>query len=139
MEIYCCGDLMDMTINAENGNIEMCCGRCEHKKKYNILDKFKICNHIDKYTCAIKSNKMYFEDYTPIKMVVITGTKLDGSLEIVETDVSKESYYEVIRDVFKIRNLKDTSVILGDDAPTLYLPFEEEGLACHKMEVEIIY
>lgn len=135
---YCCDELKSLNINAEIGEIHMKCEVCGSRHIHQFIDKFKMCEVINVYTHKIKNNMMYFEDYTPIKKVKITGMKLNGGLEVVETDVSKLSYYSVMKDVDLIRSLNDTSVILGDDTPTLYLPFEEEGLACSKMIVEII-
>lgn len=74
-----------------------------------------------------------------LSKVILIGIKQDGSKEIVTTNVNKYNYNDVVRDIEFIKSLEDTSMILGDDAPSIHLPFEEEGLACSKMIVEEIY
>lgn len=70
--------------------------------------------------------------------VKITGIKSNGEIETSLTEINKYNYKEILRDINTIVNLEDTSVILGDDAPSLRLVFEEEGLCCNNMKIEIV-
>ncbi|MGL5380283.1 hypothetical protein [Clostridium sp.] len=70
--------------------------------------------------------------------VKLTGIKRNGEIEVAYTKINKYNYKQILRDIDTIINLEDTSVILGDDTPSLKLVFEEEGLACDNMKIEIV-
>ncbi|MEG0909715.1 MAG: hypothetical protein RSH78_05085 [Bacilli bacterium] len=45
---------------------------------------------------------------------------------------------EIKKDIETIKTTVNTEMLLGDDVPNLYIPFQEEGLACANMRVSII-
>ena len=70
--------------------------------------------------------------------IKITGIKKNGNIEVAYTEVNKYNLKQILKDINTIINLEDTSKILGDDTPSLRLVFEEEGLACDNMKIEVI-
>lgn len=70
--------------------------------------------------------------------VKLTGIKKNGEVLVDYTEINKYNYKQILKDIDTIVNLNDTSQILGDDTPSLGLVFEEEGLACNNMRIEIV-
>ena len=70
--------------------------------------------------------------------IKITGIKKNGNIEVAYTEVNKYNLKQIFKDINTIINLEYTSKILGDDTPSLRLVFEEEGLACDNMKIEVI-
>lgn len=138
-KIFCCDEIMNLTIRSEDGCLLLYCSRCGNETSYNIQDKVEMCKFVDEYLNVVKKSIMYFENIRPQSTIKITGIKKNGEQVITYTSVTEHNKEEVSRDVELIKRLKNTSLILGDDVPSLFIPFEEEGLACSKMIVEEIY
>lgn len=137
-KISCCDEIMNLTLCSEDGVILLYCPRCGSETTLNIQDKIEMCKFVEDYLKVVKKSIMHFENIRPNSTIKITGIKKNGEKVIAYTGVTEYNKEQVSRDVGFIKQLNNTSLILGDDVPSLFIPFEEEGLACSKMIVEEI-
>ena len=134
----CCNEIMNLTINAENGEIILICNSCGEKNIFNYENKVDMVFVLNEYLNSIKKNVMYFEDVEVDEVVKLIGVDSNGKKIIALTDVTKNNKNQIKKDLALIEQLKNKSLILGDDVPALNLPFEEEGLVCKDIFIEII-
>ncbi|MEG1482587.1 hypothetical protein [Clostridium sp.] len=71
-------------------------------------------------------------------IIRITGTNTEGTKKFYETTEVESLTEEIKKDIETIKTTVNTEMLLGDDVPNLYIPFQEEGLACANMRVSII-
>jgi hypothetical protein len=129
---------MDLNLKSENGEIIMHCDVCGETIKYNFEDRMALFKEVDAYLKLVKKTPLWFEDVDVEKVIKLIGVTSDGREIVAYTDVTEYNKNQINKDLDVIRQLKDTSIILGDDVPSLFLPFEDEGLVCKKIRIEII-
>ena len=133
----CCNELMSLILNPEIGEIILKCESCKNEIRYYYEDKMKLGEDLDDYLKLMKKNIMWFENVKVYEKVKLIGKNSKNEDVIAITEVTNQNRVQVNKDLELIKNLKDKSLILGDDVPSLNLPFEEEGLVCKEIEIEI--
>ena len=138
MDFICCNNIIELKLDSENNKIKIMCYKCDKELDYYYNSKIELCRILENYLKTIKENIKGVENVEVGKIVKLIGKNKNKENVIAITKVVSYNKEQINKDLELIKNIRDKSIILGDDTPSLNLPFEEDGLVCKEIEIEIL-
>lgn len=138
MDFICCNNIIELKLDSENNKIKIMCYKCDKELDYYYNSKIELCRILENYLKTIKENIKGVENVEVGEIVKLIGKNKNKENVIAITKVVPYNKEQINKDLELIKNIRDKSIILGDDTPSLNLPFEEDGLVCKEIEIEIL-
>lgn len=133
----CCNDIMELKLNLKDNEIKTKCNICNKELNYKE-NHIKLCRILEDYLKIIKKNITKIENINVGETIKLIGKNKNKNNIVATTEVTSWNKEQISIDLALIKNIKNKNIISGDDVPSLNLPFEEEGLVCEEIKIEIL-